>query len=197
MSTAYNMMGMVTDGAQFLSGSGLDGGGRGYSANLLGTVETANGATFNLGPANAPDAVSSATIALPAGMYTTLKLLAAGVNGSQISQKFTVTYTDGTTATFTQSLSDWCTPQGYTGESNAIPMPYRDFSNGARDTRTVMLYGYTFNLTNTKTVKSVTLPSNRNVVVLAMNLGGASTSASHVVEGQSSNSTFLLKLGAR
>jgi hypothetical protein len=54
-------------------------------------------------------------------------------------------------------------------------MPYRDFSNGARDTRTVMLYGYTFNFTNTKTVKSITLPSNRNVVVLAMNLSGATS----------------------
>jgi hypothetical protein len=118
--------------------------------------------------------VSGGTIALPAGSYSTLKLLATGVNGNQVSQTFTVTYTDGTTSKFTQSLSDWCTPQGYSGESNAILMTYRDNSNGTRDVRPMTLYGYTFNLSSGKTAKSITLPSNRNVVVLSMNLGTAS-----------------------
>ena len=163
-------MGLVTDGAVFLSGSGLDGGGRAYSANLLGTAVTAGGTPFVIAAPNAPGAVSSATVALPAGKFATLKLLAAGVNGNQVSQTFTVTYTDGTTSTFTQSLSDWCTPQGYTGESKAILMTYRDNSNGTRDTRPMTLYGYTFNLSASKTVASIKLPSNRNVVVLAMNL---------------------------
>ncbi len=171
ISSAYNVMGVVTDGAIFLSGSGLDGGGRAYSSNLLGTVQAVGGVSYSLGAPNAPGAVSSATIALPAGSFSTLKLLAAGVNGNQLSQKFTVTYTDGSTSTFTQSLSDWCTPQGYAGESNAILMAYRDNSNGTRDTRPMTLYGYTFNLTTGKTAKSISLPSNRNVVVLAMNLG--------------------------
>jgi Pro-kumamolisin, activation domain len=190
LAAAYNVMGMVTDGAQFMNSSGLDGGGRAYSGNLLGTVRTAGGASYNFGPSNAPGAASGATIALTAGQYSTLTLLATGVNGNQVSQKFTVTYADGSTASFTQSLSDWCTPQNYIGESNAISMPYRDLSNGTRDTRTVMLYSYTFNLSNTKTVKSITLPSNRNVVVLALNLGAATSSASpHAVE---TNNTFNL-----
>jgi subtilase family serine protease len=177
MSANYNVMGAVTDGAVFLSGSGLDGGGRAYSAKLLGTVQTAYGATFDFGAANAPDAVSSTTVALPAGKYSTLKLLATGVNGNQVSQTFQVTYTDGSTASLVQSLSDWCTPQGYTGESNAILMTYRDNSDGTRDTRPMTLYGYTLNLSNTKTVKSITLPNNRNVVVLAMNLSTSTSSA--------------------
>jgi hypothetical protein len=171
-------MGLVTDGATFFSTSGLDGGGRAYSANLLGTVETAGGAPFNFGPANAPGAVSSSTIALPAGKFSTLKLLATGVNGNQTSQTFTVTYTDGTASTFTQSLSDWCTPQGYAGESKSIPMPYRDLSNGTRDTRAMTLYGYTFSLSSSKTLKSITLPNNHNVVVLAITLGAATSSVS-------------------
>jgi len=174
LSSSYNVMALVTDGALFLSGSGLDGGGRAYSANLLGTVQTASGASFNFAAANSPGAVSGGTIALPAGSYSTLKLLATGVNGNQVSQTFTVTYTDGTTSKFTQSLSDWCTPQGYSGESNAILMTYRDNSNGTRDVRPMTLYGYTFNLSSGKTAKSITLPSNRNVVVLSMNLGTAS-----------------------
>jgi len=109
------------------------------------------------------------------------------VNGNQVAQTFTVTYTDTTTASFTQSLSDWCTPQSYTGESEAILMSYRDNSTGTRDTRPMTLYGYTFNLSNTKTVKAIALPKNRNVVVLAMSL---STAASTVLQNPST--TFSL-----
>jgi len=178
MASFYNVMGVVTDGSTFLSGSGLDGGGRAYSSNLLGTLGTANGASFNFAAPNAPGAVSSTTVPLPAGQYSSLKLLATAVNGNQTAQKFTVTYSDGSTSTFTQSLSDWCTPQGYSGESNAIPMTYRDNSNGTRDTRPVALYGYTFNLISGKTAKSIALPNNRNVVVLSMNLSGATSSTS-------------------
>jgi hypothetical protein len=53
------------------------------------------------------DAVSNTTIPLPAGNYATLKLLGSAVNGKQANQSFVVTYTDGTTTTITQSLSDW------------------------------------------------------------------------------------------
>jgi len=189
LSSSYNVMGAVTDGAVFFSTSGLDGGGRAYSGNLLGTVQTAGGTPYNFGPSNAPSAVSSGTIALPAGKFSTLKLLAAGVNGNQVSQTFTVTYTDGTTASFIQSLSDWCTPQTYTGESKAILMPYRDNSNGTRDTRSITLYGYSFTLSSSKTVKSIALPSNRNVVVLAMNLSAASSSVS-----ENSSASFSLSV---
>jgi hypothetical protein len=189
ISSSYNVMGVVTDGAIFLSGSGLDGGGRAYSSNLLGTVQTAGGMSYSFGAPNAPGAVSSATIALPAGKFSALKLLAAGVNGNQVSQRFTVTYTDGTTSTFTQSLSDWCTPQSYAGESNAILMAYRDNSNGTRDTRPMTLYGYTFTVSSGKTVKSVALPSNRNVVVLAMNLVAATSSVTEKL-----SDTFTLRL---
>ncbi len=194
LSSSYNVMGLVTDGALFLSGSGLDGGGRAYSATLLGSAQTASGASFNFGAANAPGAVSGGIIALPAGKFSTLKLLATGVNGSQTSQRFTVTYTDGTTSTFTQSLSDWCTPENYAGESKAILMTYRDNSNGTRDVRPMTLYGYTFNLLSSKTVKSITLPSNRNVVVLSMNLGGATTSAeaNPLAAGQAFNKTRIV-----
>lgn len=183
LGAAYNIMGLVTDGSQFLSSSGLDGGGRAYSASLLGAVRTAGGTAYSFGPANAPGAVSGGTIALPAGKYSSLLLLATGVNGNQVSQKFVVTYTDGSTSTLTQSLSDWCTPQNYAGETSAVSMPYRNLSNGTRDARTVMLYGYTFSLSTGKTVRSLTLPSNRSVVVMAIALNGATTSVAQAPEG--------------
>lgn len=195
LAAYYNVMGQVTDGATFLSSSGLDGGGRAYSANLLSTVKTAAGSPYSFGPANAPGAVSGGTVTLPAGKYSNLKLLAAGVNGSQTNQTFTVTYTDGTTSTFTQSLSDWCVPQNYPGESQAVPMSYRDNSNGTRDTRTVLLYGYTFNLTSSKTVKTITLPANRNVVVLAITLSPAANTAS--ASAGIGNTQITLSLGPK
>jgi hypothetical protein len=197
LTAAYNVMGKVTDGAQFLSSSGLDGGGRAYSANFLGNIVTAGGAPFNFGPSNAPGAVSGATIALPSGKYSSLTLLASGVNGNQLSQSFTVTYTDGSTSSFIQSLSDWCTPQNYTGESKAIPMTYRDLSNGTRDTRTVTLYAYTLSLSSSKTVKSITLPSNRNVVALAVNLGAVSGSTTTHAQDAPASNAYLLRIAAR
>ena len=81
-----------------------------------------------------------------------------------------VTYTDGTTTVVYQSLSDWYSPQSYTGESNAATMAYRLTPTGATDNRTFYLYGYSLALNNAKTVQSMTLPGNRNVVVLAVTL---------------------------
>ncbi len=183
LSSSYNVMGSVSDGAIFFATGGLDGGGRAYSGNLLASVSTAGGAAYNFGPPNAPGAVSGGTIALPPGKFSALKLLATAVNGSQVAQRFTVTYTDGSTTAFTQSLSDWCGSQGYAGESKAVPMTYRDSSNGARDTRPVTLYSYTFNLSASKTVRSITLPNNRNVVVMAINLSAATTSVAQNAAG--------------
>jgi hypothetical protein len=92
------------------------------------------------------------------------------VNGNQASQVFTVTYTDRTTSSYTQSLSDWYSPQSYTGESDAVKMTYRDTSSGGKDSRTFYLYDYAFSLNNAKTVQSVQLPSNANVQVIALTL---------------------------
>ena len=125
----------------------------------------------------AADAASGQTVTLPAGKFTTLKLLATGVNGNQLAQTFTVKYTDGTTASFTQSLSDWCLAQNYTGETQSVIMNYRDFNNGATDTRIVNLYGYSLTLNSAKTVSSIALPQNRNVVVMAITLTGATNAA--------------------
>jgi F5/8 type C domain len=172
LSSAFNLSsGIVNDGTTF-SGGGLDGGGRSYSANLLGSSRTFGGTTFSLGPANAADVVTSgANVSLPSGQFSGLKMLAAGVNGNQASQTFTVTYTDNTTQTFTQSLSDWAHPQNFAGESTAVNMAYRDISNGTTDNHTTFnVYAYSFALNTAKTVKSVTLPNNRNVVVLALTL---------------------------
>jgi hypothetical protein len=127
------------------------------------------------------DAVSNTTIPLPARNYATLKLLGSGVNGKQANQGFVVTYTDGTTTKITQSLSDWWgPPQNYSGESQVLQMPYLITPTGAKLNHVVYVYGYTFSIDSAKTVKSITLPNNRNVVVLAIDASARGATPAHV-----------------
>ncbi len=171
LASAYNLSAITTDGTAFTNG-GLDGGGSAYSATLLTSGRILNGVQFNLGTPNSLDAISAAgqTIALPSGKFISLQLLATGIQGNQTAQTIKVTYTDGTTAVLTQSLSDWFTPALNRGEQEAVAMPYRNSASGAKDNRQFNLYGYTLLLNNTKTVKSLTLPSNRNMIILAVTL---------------------------
>ncbi len=169
LSVADTLVAIGNTGTAVSSG-GIDGLGNVYAASLLGTSLTWSGSTFTLGTANVADAASGATITLPAGNYASVNLLATGVGGNQPNQTFVVTYTDATTTSITQSLSDWFTPQSYTGESIASTMAYRITASGATDNRPFYLYGYSFAVNSAKTVKSITLPSNRNVVVLAIDV---------------------------
>jgi regulation of enolase protein 1 (concanavalin A-like superfamily) len=169
LSSSFNQTGSVTDGTTF--GAGLDGNGNAYSASLLGSTVMAAGSVFNLG-APGTNAVQAAgqTIALPAGQFSTLTFLGTGVNGPQPGQTFTVNYTDGTSDTFTLNMSDWQNPQGYAGESVAASLGYFDAADGSTWNVSNYLYQYSFRLNNQKTVSSITLPSNGNVMLLAMNL---------------------------
>ena len=96
-----------------------------------------------------------------------MNLLATAVNDNQESQVFTVDYTDGTASVFTQNMSNWREPKNYGGESVALTMPYRNVSDGTRQDRNYYLFGYSFALNTNKTVSSLLLPTNRNVVVFA------------------------------
>jgi hypothetical protein len=171
LSAEFDVYGIYKDGSTYTTG-GLDGQGYSYSANLLTQSRVLNGMLFEFGPANEPDAVgcSGQTISLPQGKFSGLTLLGTGVEGNQASQTFTVTYTDGTTSQFVQSFSDWFTPEKYPGELEAVAMAYRNFDNGTKDQRTFNLYAHQFVLNSAKTVQSITLPSNPDVLVLAATL---------------------------
>jgi subtilase family serine protease len=171
LSSAYNVIGIYNNGVTYNSG-GLDGGGYSYSEKLLTPSRILYGNQFNFGPANHADAVSGTgqPIALPAGQFSELTLLATGVDGAQTAQTITITYTDGSTSQFTRSFSDWFSPSNFPGEIEAVAMPYRNVSNGTQDDRTFNLYGYPIPLDKTKTVQSFTLTENRDVVVLAATL---------------------------
>jgi Pro-kumamolisin, activation domain/Fibronectin type III domain len=190
LSSAYNVHAVYTDADEsaITATNSLDGVGYAFSANLLGTGLNYKGTQFTFGPANQANAVygTGTAITLPTGSYTALQMLATGIEGNQASQTITVTYTDSSTQQFTQSFSDWCSALngngcastgGNTGESVAVPMPYRD-SAGGQDDRVFYLYGYSFALNSAKTVQSVTLPNNRDVVVLAISLTAPAASYS-------------------
>jgi hypothetical protein len=187
LSSAFNVHGFYDDAneSSITATNSLDGVGYTYSANLLATGLDIKGTQFNFGPANQPDAVygTGSLITLPGGIYTALEMIATGIGGNQASQTVSLTYTDSTTSTFTQSFSDWCSALngngcvstgGNSGESVAVAMPYRD-SAGGLDNRVFYLYHYSFALNTNKTVQSVRLPNNRNVVVLAVTLSGPVT----------------------
>lgn len=196
LANAYNVYGIYSDSSGFPNGNpadSLDGNGDSYSANQLDPSDQTpislnwQGVKFSLGPSNQQDAVYGSganPIALPAGKFSTLTILATGVNGGQNSQAVVVTYSDNTSQTFTQTFDDWsassscistnpCAP----GETAVVTLPYADsaFSNQTRLNNLYYLYGYSFPLDASKTVSSLTLPNNRNVVLLAATLTSLST----------------------
>ena len=177
LTSSFNGTGIYADGATFTTAASLDGAGYAYSSTLLGTSVSWNGETFTLGPTGASDILyaSGQTIALTQGNYSSLDFLGTGVNGSHANQSFVVTYTDNTTQTFTQGMSDWGSSQGYSGESIAKTMAYRNRSTGASQGSAWNLYGYSFALNAAKTLKSITLPSNTNLRFLAFNVSVAAT----------------------
>lgn len=174
LGSYYDLAGLYTDGTTFTNPAtgGIDGGGAAYSATLLTGAQIWSNVLFNFGPANVTNVVGATnqTIALPAGNYSALRMLASGVQGNQASQSFTVHYTDSTSSGFVQSFSDWFTPQNFPGETKAITMGHRNSSNGTKDNRTFYLYGYSFKLNSAKQVQSVTFPNNMHVVATAISL---------------------------
>jgi hypothetical protein len=91
-------------------------------------------------------------------------------HGYTVSAPFVVTYTDGTETLIRQSISDWYQPQSYAGESQALSMAYRIGPTGAMQTGPFYVYAYAMAINNAKTVKSVTLPNDRHVLVLSLTL---------------------------
>jgi hypothetical protein len=172
LSSAFNRTGIVTDGSTFPATGGLDANGHALSESLVGPSVTFGSVYFAIGAAGSNDDVSAAgqTINVTNGTYSTLWLVGTGVNGNQTSQTVTVNYTTGSPQTFTQSFSDWHTPQSYTGESQIASMSYRDLYGSGKQTLAFYLYGYTFSLDTTRQVQSIKLPSDSNVEVLAIDV---------------------------
>jgi hypothetical protein len=189
LSSYYNVSGIYSTGSVYNTG-GFDNDGYSYSTTSLGSTVVWNGLTFAIGPANAPDAVATQNtvpscrggactagpamvIPLPAGNYNNLFMLGAMVNNIAASQTFIITYTDSTTFSFTQNMSDWFNAKGWSGEAVVNCSEDRNYSDGTSHSiqpDSACLYGYQIPLDPTRTVASVQLPDTRNIVMLAMDL---------------------------
>ncbi len=171
LNSYYNRGGIFTDGTTFTNSTGIDGSGNALSGSLIGNSQTWTNNLFSFGPMNASNVISCAnqTISLPAGKYSRLQFLGLAVNGNQTAQSFVVTYADATTATFSQSVSDWFSPQNYSGESKAVPMGYRNSSTGSSsENQSIYMYGYSLAVNGAKTIQSVRVPNNANVNLESM-----------------------------
>ncbi len=188
----YNVTGITPNGTGF-AGGGIDGQGNALSETLIGTSQSWNGINFSIAPTGASNVIQATgqSIALPHGTYSTIELLATGVNGNQANQTFTVNYTDGTTQTITQSLSDWHTPQNYAGESVAVSSGYRNTSSGGTNNGTFDVYGYSFTVNSAKTIASITLPNNKNVDVLSIQVVSPAIPTGLTVAASSSTQAAL------
>lgn len=168
----YTTVGVFKDGSTFRPNGGFDDGGAAYASAPLGRNVRTNGVTFSLAPAETAGVLIARGQTLKlSGKHKSFWLLGSAIEGSQRDQAVTFTYEDGSTTKFEQNFSDWYTAESFPGEIRALRMPYRLLANGSRDERPFNVYAYGFNLDGTKSLRSVTLPNNPNIRILAASVG--------------------------
>ena len=178
----------ATDGTPF-GLAGFDNAGDAYSYNELnlGTPATAGqvnylGTTYTLGQPTVPNAITNGavyTLAQP-GNYSSVYLIgaAAGItsgfgNGNAPNAPFILTYAgSGKPVTVTVNMSSWTRKNGsYGGETVVATTDHANTQGGGSVSGTHRLYGYQIPADPTRTLVSVTLPNNRNVVIMALGFG--------------------------
>jgi beta-glucosidase len=161
----FNNIG-VSDDSQPGSGN-LDGGGFSYSAQALaaagvtpGGAIAHDGLTFTW-PDAAPGAENNAVAGGQAfafsGSGSTLGLLGTGDYGAA-SGTATITYTDGSTQSFTLSYSDWWSNSAMPGGDIFVSTPYINGPSGQQNQK-VSIYYASAPLQAGKTVQYLTLPN--------------------------------------
>jgi hypothetical protein len=150
LSSSFNAFGITTPPWQVPNNQGFDGNGNYYNSDytgsgtsdpIPGTPIIYNGISFPIGPIptaagqvggsgtsatnNPPNFVRATgqtiTVNVDADKSDYLYLAGAASNGDQLSQDITLTFTDGTTETWTQSFHDWAS--GGPPQPNNPPWP--------------------------------------------------------------------------
>ncbi len=164
---AYNNVGTSDDSTPYTGN--FDNQGNSYSAQALQSVGvspnqsvTSNGVTFvwpNIasGYCNNYQAAGQTISVTPVTGATTLAFLGSATNGNT-SGTATITYTDGSTQTFTLGLTDWVTSSPAFGNSVVATLPYLNSTAGKSTTYTVHVFYTSVTLQAGKTLQSVTLP---------------------------------------
>ena len=131
------------------------------STFLVGQIPTSNSEVGGKqGPRNVVQA-DGQTVYMPTGDYTHVQLIGAAANGTQSDQTITVNFTDGTSATWTQTFSDWAStpaPGSVAGEV-VVNGGTRVNQLGNAVNETANVYGYSYEIPEGMTVQSLVLPS--------------------------------------
>lgn len=123
-----------------------------------------------------------------------LTVLAAATNGNKPASLFTITYTDGSTSTVTQGISDWFHSAAYPGETIVAKTTKWIMPTGVEQTAptsSLALYGYVFPLSAGKTVKSLTLPPTRNITIFGLAVNPALAPAPLSLTGANLNAISI------
>jgi beta-glucosidase len=167
ITAAYTNPG-VSDDADTTTGN-LDGGGASYSAQTLAaaTPSITPGATFThdglsfTWPAAAPgtpnNIVATGQTIPVSGTGSTLGIIGTADYGAA-SGTAVITYSDGTTQSFSLAYNDWWTNAPAAGGDIVATLPYLNNANGALHNQ-VSLYAETVSLIPGKTIKYLTLPN--------------------------------------
>ena len=176
LQQAYNNIG-ISDNGNSAAGN-LDGHGYSYSAQALaatglmpGSVVSHNGVLFtwpDVAAGQQDNVVASGQTITLTGSGSVLALLGTGAFGTQ-SGTATITYTDGTTQTFTLSFADWYANAPASGTEIAVTATtWNAPSSNTLGNHQVSVYYSAVGLQAGKTVRSITLPTNSNLHVFAM-----------------------------
>jgi endoglucanase len=163
----YNNTGVSNNTATNMAN--YDGEHFSYSAQALqadgitpGSTITSNGFAFTWpditsGMANNYRSNGQTIAVTPINHAQNLALLGSATDGTA-SGTATITYTDGSTQTFTLSFTDWAGLTPRFGNTVVASMPYRNTHSGQQP-MAVYLFSTSIALQSGKTVQSVTLPA--------------------------------------
>jgi beta-glucosidase len=183
LAAAYNSKG-ITDDANPTAGS-FDGGEASYSAQGLaaagfspGATVTHDGLSFSwpdTAPGEPDNVATDGQVISASGSGTKLGFLGAACcapTGGQSGTAF-ITYDDGSVVQAPLAFADWWTNSPLPGTDIAATVPWNVSPQNPDQDHPVSIYYAALPLDPSKTVRFVTLPSNLNLHVFAMAVGGS------------------------
>jgi alpha-L-fucosidase 2 len=164
LSAAFNNVGTTSDSNT--NPGNVDGGGDSFSENALSAIGASPGATGSVGgvlftwPTSAGTGTPDNVIAFGqtikmSGSGSTLGFLLSGTYGTA-SGTGIITYTDGSTQSFTLSAPDWW---GSSSGAIALNSAYQNRPGNTRATQAGYVYFVGVPITPSKSLASVQLPS--------------------------------------
>ena len=179
-------IGITTNGHAFTSNVSFDGAGHTYAAEainaLVGNGLQWNGVNFTGINPNSLDFTwaNGQTIKINGQGGNVLNLAGAGIGPSGVTDAtLTINFTDGSSAPWHQSFSNWTSPTYQLGEAIISSQDYRYTQSSivgappSIDGTDTYLYGYSYPVPAGKTVASVTLPFQKNLRLLGVQMSSS------------------------